>query len=226
MTPCLVTEYMENEDLMRAIYRKDAVLFRAMLQIAEGLNFMHSLGIVHRDLRPGNLMFDSFKQCKIKYSGLSRTKHFSSFEEPEAEEEQRYMFRAPEQLDRESRFPITEKADVWAFGCLLIAIFSDKSPWPWPFDYSEKEIVDCLSKQQVPAIPGPKCPPAAFAALIARCLKLDPNERPSMLECYNFLKEELETNWSGYEKGSEYYREDSSSEEEGGRGEEEEEWQF
>jgi serine/threonine protein kinase len=75
-THYLVMEYVEGEDLARVVKRRgplpvrDAVAFT--LQAARGLAYAHSQGIVHRDIKPGNLLVSRQGQVKILDMGLAR----------------------------------------------------------------------------------------------------------------------------------------------------------
>ncbi|KAF8730341.1 hypothetical protein AX14_005640 [Amanita brunnescens Koide BX004] len=102
---------------------------RKILEVAEGIEYIHSEGVVHGDLRGANVLLDANLHVKIADFGLtrvleatnsrSRTRHFN--------------FAAPELFgidDDEDFEPIrTQKSDVYAFGCLYYEIHHDAMPF-------------------------------------------------------------------------------------------------
>jgi serine/threonine-protein kinase len=69
-------EYVRGEDLRSLIRRTEKLTFgKAVLiarQVAEGLGEAHKLGVVHRDLKPGNIMIDKEGNAKIMDFGSAR----------------------------------------------------------------------------------------------------------------------------------------------------------
>eukprot|EP00744_Colponema_vietnamica_P020271 GILI01028783.1.p3 GENE.GILI01028783.1~~GILI01028783.1.p3 ORF type:complete len:129 (-),score=44.23 GILI01028783.1:136-522(-) len=95
----------------------------------------------------------------------------------------RYM--SPEQYDDESEVPVTEKADVWAFGCILIELFSEGAEMVWG-QLSAPQILKKVLKGEAPPVPASV--PGAIAHIARRCLSIEPEARPSMQEVLKDLK--------------------------------------
>ena len=107
--------------------------------IASGLEGMHSLlpPIAHRDVKIENVLRfgNSFKLCDFgsassdtlipeKETKESRRDKFDIFERNTT-----FMYRPPEMVDEYGSFPVTEKVDIWALGCILYAILFKQQPF-------------------------------------------------------------------------------------------------
>lgn len=98
----------------------ESLALKFCYQIAKGLEYLHSQGIVHRNINPENIVFDSefrpkiidFTQSKKLNSGERRKSVFGMFE---------YM--APEVANQDG---YNSKCDVWSLGCLMYEIFEGK----------------------------------------------------------------------------------------------------
>jgi serine/threonine protein kinase len=92
-----------------------------MWQALKALKFMHSANLLHRDMKPSNLLLNSDCLMKVADFGLARSMH----EPKEDAEEQRYFtdyiatrwYRAPEILLGSNNY--SEAVDMWGVGCIL-----------------------------------------------------------------------------------------------------------
>lgn len=92
-------------------------------QLMSGLAYCHSMGIMHRDLKPQNILVSSKLQLKIADFGLART--FTPFARPLTIDVITRWYRAPEIILGQSRYNCG--VDVWSVGC-IIAEMSNKHP--------------------------------------------------------------------------------------------------
>ena len=107
--------------------------------IANGLEGMHSLNppIAHRDVKLENVLRfgNVFKLCDFgsassdilipeKESKESKRDKFDIFERNTT-----FMYRPPEMVDEYGSFPVNEKVDIWALGCILYAILFKQQPF-------------------------------------------------------------------------------------------------
>lgn len=133
----IVLEYMAGKDLFDYIAKRDYVLpeERAkmiMFQIFQGVHYLHSFGIVHRDLKLENIMMTDMKDTacpKIVDFGLSK---IIGPNETANEPFGTLGYVAPEVLKKQS---YTFSCDIWSLGCILYALLSGSLP----FDHNDQK---------------------------------------------------------------------------------------
>ncbi|KAF8332137.1 kinase-like domain-containing protein [Amanita rubescens] len=146
--PYLVSPFMTNGTI--SDWRKkqeppvlESEIHRLMLEVAEGLQYIHSEGIIHGDLHGGNVLLDSRFHCQI--TDFGSTRHFEATV-TRSTKALSLNFAAPElfglciecgQTDCDGCYEGHEKqhsaktmeTDIYAFGCLYYAIFFDAVPF-------------------------------------------------------------------------------------------------
>eukprot|EP00993_Chasmostoma_nieuportense_P000465 NODE_1429_length_1508_cov_156.283128_g1354_i0.p1 GENE.NODE_1429_length_1508_cov_156.283128_g1354_i0~~NODE_1429_length_1508_cov_156.283128_g1354_i0.p1 ORF type:complete len:454 (+),score=86.48 NODE_1429_length_1508_cov_156.283128_g1354_i0:63-1364(+) len=127
----IVTELMDT-DLHKIIQSQqtlsDQHIQYFLYQILRGLKYLHSAGILHRDLKPGNILLNENCGLKIGDFGLARA---IPRDDPNENDEvspnflTQYVvtrwYRAPELLLQEKHY--TTAVDVWSVGCILAEMF-------------------------------------------------------------------------------------------------------
>jgi eukaryotic-like serine/threonine-protein kinase len=132
----MVMEYVEGRDLQRIVQEDGPLDFPAvadyMRQAAEGLAYAHRSGLIHRDVKPANLLVDRGNVVKILDLGLAR------FTAPEAEEHSLTVkhdenvlgtadYLAPEQaVDSHTA---DARADVYGLGCSMFYLLAGHPPF-------------------------------------------------------------------------------------------------
>ncbi|KAF8720159.1 hypothetical protein AX14_011259 [Amanita brunnescens Koide BX004] len=116
---------------------------RLMLEVADGVQYIHSEGMVHGDLHGGNVLLDSEFHCQIIDFGSTR---HSEMTVTQSTRSLMFNFAAPELFgicttccrfdcvgshdgENEQHMVKTQKTDVYAFGCLYYTIFFDAVPF-------------------------------------------------------------------------------------------------
>ena len=105
---------------------KESKAANIVLQIGNGLKYLHSFGIVHRDLKPDNIMItqkDSEIRVKIMDFGLSK---IASKEEKLIEGFGTLYYAAPEIIQN---LPYNKEIDVWSLGVILFYMFTGYYPF-------------------------------------------------------------------------------------------------
>ena len=133
----LVTEYISGGQLIDYIisnrFFSEEMAANIMKQILSGINYCHSLNIIHRDLQPENLLLLSSSPLTLKIIGFGNSSLFSSF----ASIDSRFSnisFSAPEVLTHNSFDP---SSDSWSCGVILFLLLTGKLPF---YGRSESEL--------------------------------------------------------------------------------------
>ncbi|XP_035690656.1 serine/threonine-protein kinase NLK-like isoform X1 [Branchiostoma floridae] len=87
-----------------------------LYQILRGLKYLHSAGILHRDIKPGNLLVNSNCILKICDFGLARTEEPDEYKHMTQEVVTQY-YRSPELLMGTKHY--SQSIDVWSVGCIF-----------------------------------------------------------------------------------------------------------
>ena len=132
----IVTEYINGETLdnIKLMDLNYEVKLKIIKEIGNVLEYMHVNNMIHRDLKPGNILIDNnnniylidygiAKICANKKNVMTSTKGTLNYLAPES-------FEVKNLTENEEVISIiSPKVDVWAFGCLVSFIFSGEIPW-------------------------------------------------------------------------------------------------
>lgn len=174
----LVTEYVAGIDL-RKLVRRDGPLSmqaaaRIISQVAEGLQHAHEQGLIHRDVKPGNILVATDGRAKVLDLGLSGSL------KGDAEDDPRYGkivgtadYLSPDHI----KFPMDPKPawDIYSLGCTLYYAVTGKVPFPGG-TIREKARAHCELRPLDPRRLTPILT-AEFVDVIADMMAKDPAER-------------------------------------------------
>jgi serine/threonine-protein kinase len=172
--PYLVMELVDGRPLAEDLADGAALPWRRAAgiagEIAEGLATAHARGLVHRDIKPDNVMLTA-SGVKLIDFGIS-----AYVGEPDADAAGQLMgtaaYVAPERI---SDAPVDAPADVYALGVLLYRMLAGRLP----YRVADSDLMDAhlhAEPARLPPIPGL---PAALSECLAECLAKDPSARPS-----------------------------------------------
>ena len=142
------------------------------------MSFLHQLRIVHRDLKSENVLLDAQSNAKIADLGQSVQLEGSFVTIYRAYGDARY--RPPEQFadaDDDIECQVTERADIWSFGCIMLELLTVTRPWA---DLTYDELVQSVAVEgKAPNIPtNPRFDPM-MVQVIGICFNYYPALRPS-----------------------------------------------
>ena len=126
--PYIVLEYVAGESLNRLLAREKKIPLATALQltaeIAEALDYAHAQGVIHRDIKPGNILITETGHAKIADFGIAKL-NLAHFTIPgRVLGTPAYM--APEQLSGEG---VDGRSDLFSLGVILYAMTTGHSPF-------------------------------------------------------------------------------------------------
>lgn len=175
--PVLAMEYVDGRNLARLVTDRGplpvAYACELIRQAAVGLQHAHEAGLVHRDVKPGNLMLSRTggrAVVKVVDFGLARRGGVRGVGEPIGTP----AFAAPEQVEDPDRADV--RSDMYALGGTLYFILTGDSP------FVAENVIELMRKhreEQPPRLDAarPEVPPE-LATLVARMMAKDPTARP------------------------------------------------
>ena len=156
-------------------------------EVLQGLDYLSSLRIVHRDIAARNVLLDSTGTCKISDFGMSMSLHVND----EQKEYQHYI-RVKEALAirwaaievlNDHRF--SKASDVWAVGVLCWEVFADGR---LPYGDKFSDLIDIQLHVKAGGklgSPSSDCPAEVFNELMLPCWQADLRSRPSARVLYD-----------------------------------------
>ncbi|CAH1434835.1 unnamed protein product [Lactuca virosa] len=190
---CVVVEYLPGGALKSFLIknRRRKLAFKVVMQLAldlaRGLNYLHTKKIVHRDVKTENMLLDKTRTLKIADFGVARVE--ASNPNDMTGETGTLGYMAPEVLNGSA---YNRKCDVYSFGICLWEIYCCDMPYP---DLSFSEVTSAVVRQNLrPEIP--RCCPNSLATVMKRCWDANPDRRPEMDEVVAML-EAIDTSKGG-----------------------------
>ena len=169
--PYIVMEYVEGETLAELMARTGAMdperAVDLLLQVCAGLEHAHAAGLVHRDIKPQNLLVGSDGIVKIADFGIARTLNATQLTQA-GTVLGTAAYLAPEQAAGER---VTAAADLYSVGAVGYQLLSGRLP------YEVESLVDLAVKQRQEPAPLDGVPPP-LGSVIVRCLAFAPGDRP------------------------------------------------
>ena len=164
----IAMRYVEGTDL-RALLRAQGALepgraLAIFAQVADAIDAAHEHGLVHRDVKPSNVLIDPRGHCYLSDFGL--TKNIA--DRADASESGQVVgtvdYAAPEQL---RSLPLDGRADVYALGCMLFECLTGEVPFPHESEvaviYAQLEEPPPKASERRPQLPAGVDSPLARA---------------------------------------------------------------
>jgi len=172
----IAMEYIEGDDVSHWIKRFGklpvSLALSMAIQAAVGLAFAHEKGVIHRDVKPSNLMFAKEGRVKILDLGIAKVLH------EEAPEKARMgigtlVYMPPEQTRDASQ--VDARADIYSLGASLYKMVTGNAPFKYK---SVEDMIQAIRKEPLPD-PRTYVPdlPEALVAVLNKAMAKDPDDR-------------------------------------------------
>jgi len=171
----ITMEFVEGRDLRALIQEKkkfspeEAV--EVMQQVCQALEAAHSVGVIHRDLKPQNIMREDTGRILVMDFGLARTMEGDGMTQTGAlVGTMEYM--SPEQaLGKE----LDQRSDIFAAGLILYELLTGKMPFR--ADSALASLIKRTQERAIPVSDHDESIPGALSEIVSKCLERDPNLR-------------------------------------------------
>ncbi|XP_071529690.1 eIF-2-alpha kinase GCN2 isoform X2 [Panulirus ornatus] len=191
---CIQMQLCEKKTLRQAInmglYRDDDRMWRLFQEMVNGLDYIHSQGLIHRDLKPGNIFLDSTDRVKIGDFGLATAaikakttvEMISKIDVEESKDSfltgqvGTTLYIAPEVMNATGKVNYTKKVDVFSLG----VIFFEMIYHPLTTGMERVKVLSDLRKPEIKFPEDlPKKRKESCTQLICWLLHHDPHSRPT-----------------------------------------------
>ncbi len=158
-----VMEYVDGADLKQIIYNPEVDIkskIEIIIQVCKALDFAHKNGVVHRDIKPGNILIDRQGNAKVADFGIAQLHDNADCEHTSGDIVMGTLaYMSPEQKLSSAR--VTKTTDIYALGIILYEVCCGKRP---------------EGRYALPSEINPHLPPA-MGDIITRCLADSPGDR-------------------------------------------------
>lgn len=186
----IIMEYVPGGSVRQLLNRfqklHEKTVQKYTLQILQGLEYLHSKGIIHRDIKCANLLVDN--EGIVKLSDFGASKYIEDRIEMNRSLKGSPYWIAPEVALRTGH---SCAADIWSVGCVLIEMLTGNPPWS-NISKNSKEVLKIVANTkyppQLPSGVSPSC-----TEFMDMCLKIDYRLRPTInqLLTTRFITEEI-----------------------------------
>jgi serine/threonine protein kinase len=174
--PYIVMEFLDGRTLAALRHEQALPLGRCleiMHQVALGLQAIHAMGILHRDLSTHNIMITSQGTAKILDLGLSRDMGRLTTTDSRGALLGTLAYVAPEHIDGHGA---SVRSEVFSFGVILYEVLTGENPFE--ADHYMSLLYNITQRTPTPVEERvPDCPPE-LAGLVRECLAKQPEDRP------------------------------------------------
>ena len=171
----ITMEFLEGQDLRAELKKRgkfapeDAA--RIMLQISRALEVAHAEGVIHRDLKPQNIMLDANGRAYVMDFGIARSAYLPGMTQTGA------LIGTPEYMSPEQAKgeKLDERSDLFSLGVIFYELLTGASPY-----YSETPLATLWKRMQEKAKPLTEVDPAipqGLSDIVGKLLEIEPVNR-------------------------------------------------
>ena len=171
----ITMEFLEGQDLRAELMKRgkfspeDAA--RIILQISRALEVAHGEGVVHRDLKPQNIMLDGNGRAYVMDFGIARSAYLPGMTQTGA------LIGTPEYMSPEQAKgeKLDERSDLFSLGVIFYELLTGNSPY-----YSDTPLATLWRRMQEKAKPLTEVDPTIpkeISDIVAKLLEIDPANR-------------------------------------------------
>jgi tetratricopeptide (TPR) repeat protein/predicted Ser/Thr protein kinase len=173
--PYLTMQYIEGDDLATLLKKQKRLpvprIVAIFRQICEGLGAAHEQGVVHRDLKPQNIMLDPQDHVYLTDFGLAKMLEQSGMTQTGAVIGTPY-YMSPEQVKGEQTGP---RSDIYSLGIILYEMVTGAVPFTGKSVY--EVMIQRVQRPPRPAREANPDLPGYLEKILDRCLAMDPEAR-------------------------------------------------
>src|SRR5579863_3851171 len=171
----ITMDFVEGQDLRHLLVEKGKFppdqAARIMLQICRALEAAHSEGVIHRDLKPQNIMLDASGRVYVMDFGIARSAYLPGMTQTGA------LIGTPEYMSPEQARgeKLTEQSDIFSLGVIFYELLAGKSPY-----YSDTPLATLWKRMREKVTPPVVVDPAvpqALSEIVVKALEIEAEKR-------------------------------------------------
>jgi serine/threonine protein kinase/tetratricopeptide (TPR) repeat protein len=175
----LVLEYIPGETLAERIAREPLDLEEALSigqQIADAVSTAHEKGVIHRDLKPGNIKITPDGRVKVLDFGLAKASSSHKKNQSTTITQPGHIMGTPAYMSPEqARGKSTDhRTDIWSFGCIMFQMLTGKVPFEGE---TASDTVARILEREPDWQALPQETPENIRTLLNRCMEKNQDER-------------------------------------------------
>jgi len=171
----ITMDFVEGQDLRSLLLEKNKLApeqaARIMLQICRALEAAHAEGVIHRDLKPQNIMLDASGRILVMDFGIARSAYLPGMTQTGA------LIGTPEYMSPEQGRgePLTERSDLFSMGIIFYELLTGKSPY-----HSDTPLATLwkrMTEKVTPPVVLDPTLPQALSDIVVKALEIEPKNR-------------------------------------------------